>query len=284
MESANGGHLSFQEALERSWAVLRDGVCFYIPLLSQWQMVRRWLQLTGRSWRRFARREDIPDPEDMPWDETVELVYEPQTRKRGVVLAGIILFIVTLNVCNSLDSIKPKYRGTELTIEQFAENYNDLADMLHPDGNFLGKLQKDGSPVPIPENVIDLGMSGKLSPETPETYIYETNDGIIQSISVVREWTDVKYNAPMSHSDTVYLTFAILLGQKGFGTNDMYAFADYLTQNATNPDGTFVYGDVEIQWHIEYENLIWSADGTFYRNQDNREPSRLRYEYTILLN
>ena len=283
LESIQGGRLTYLEALERAWSVLKDGTCFGIPFLELWQTAQRYSQLTGRSLRRFARREDIQDPEDMPWDGATEIIYQPQTRKRGVALAGILAVVIAINIYSGIDGVRPKHRGSELTIAQFVENYNDLADILHPDGNFLGKLQPDGSRMPLPDNVIDLGMSGQLSPETPEEYTYTTSDGRIQSISVIREWTDVRYNTPMSNADTTYLAVTILLGQKGFGLRDLDEFAKQMDENSNTPEGTIIYGDIEIRWSIAYENLIWAADGTFYANPDNDEPNWLRYTYTVIL-
>lgn len=279
LESINGGNLSFQQARERAWTVLRDGMCFYIPILEFISLLHRYAMLTGRSLRRFARREDIAEPEEMPWDEETEIVYQPLTRRRGVALAALIAFFVVLNVFSGVDSIKPKHRGNTLTVAQFAENYNQCLSIISPNAEQYDKLQADGTKYPVPQGtyIFDVDTGGAY---VPDEFVFETDGDILKSVSLQKHWVDGRYLAPMN-DESVCLALTALLSQKGAGFQDLKNLAEQIDAAMDAPSGTISYKDLfTIEWSIEAENYICS-DGVYFIKDDSATAT-LDYRFIII--
>ena len=281
VSSVNGGNLTWTEAWQREWSVLRDGACFYIPFLSIWSFLRCYFRLTGRSSRRFVRKEDIPDPEEMNWDENCEIQYRYRDRRRGAVLAGILAAILVMGVLIGVDGVKPRYRGNEITVAQFASNYNHTLSILSSGADSYEKMQQDGTRMVMPDAITGDGTPIYNNAYQPKNFDYTTENGILQSITMEKQIKDAMYVVPMS-SDTVIATFAVLLGQKDVRVWDLTAISEELAELANLEQGTIAIGDhVVITWQIEFENYV-CENGTYYR-KDKDSGSWLHYSYTITI-
>ena len=279
VESVNGSNLTWDEALQREWLVLRDGACFYIPFLSIWSLIRCFLRLTGRASRRFVRKEDVPDPEEMNWDENCEIQYQNRSRRRGAVLAGILAAILLASVWIGVDSVKPRYRGNEITVKQFASNYNHILSVLKTGADEYEKLQPDGSRTVIPNAILGDGTAVYDNAYKPKDFEYVIQNGVLTSITMEKTLNDPMYVTPMG-TDTVVATFAVLLGQNDIQIWDMPGIADTLTDLVNTEQGTIAFGDhVVITWQTDYENYI-CENGTYYR-KDKETDSWFWYRYTI---
>lgn len=130
LEYIQGGNLPYSEALYRSLRVFTGGVGLGIPIINIIVYIFRYCQLTGRSWRIFARHDQVEGPQDMPWDEETEFVYCHHNWKRGVAAVICAAVFVALTTVGIIDGFKPRHRGSELTIAQVAENYNATMAVL----------------------------------------------------------------------------------------------------------------------------------------------------------
>lgn len=274
LESIQGGNLTFQQALSRSWLLYQAGMGFCISIVEPFVHIYRYCQLTGRRFRAYAC------PEEMPWDEETEFTYSRWTGKRGAVLAALIALYLLVSLTTGMDSIRPKYRGSELTIAQFAENYNHSLTVFSENVERYDKLQPDGTKYQVPNTtiVVDFNAGGEYEPQEFE---YETENGILRSVAVNRHYEDVFYLTPLS-GDRIYLAFSVLLAQDGCGFPELIEFATLCDRYSTQPNARFTYQNIEVSWDIQSENCI-NNNGTYFPDQEDADAT-LDYRFVVTIN
>ncbi len=281
VESIQGGNLSYSQALDRAKAVYVEGVFLRIPYLSLYALVRRYCLLTGRSYRRFTRYDEMGGPQEMYWDQEneCELSYSGWYRKRGVVLGVLVALAATLTLTTASDSIRPTHRGSQLTIEQFAENYNDCLVMLQDEIQIYDKLQPDGTKYPVPPNqaVIDVSYGGEFK---PLEYEYVTENGFLKAVVIDARWVDVFYLTPLNRvMDPV---MPILLAQDGIGLKEISEFSKLFESCLGQTEGSFTFRDlVKVQWTIEAENCE-IRNGSYF-TIEGAESSSVEFLCTITI-
>ena len=279
--SVNGCNLTYREALERAWRVYQNGMCLCIPLLELFENLRCYLRLTGRSVHTFARKEDIPDPEEMSWDDNTEIIYEPPKGKRRLALAGLIAVTLLIIIFTASDSVKPKYRNGELTVAQFAENYNFTVSILNPEADYLSKLQPDGRKNPLKEGDVFYNIETGEIGYTPNEFEYTVENGIVKSVTVYRDIDHVSYASAIT-SEMMNLTFALALSQPGCGYSDLKNLAEMLDSNIGKTEAQICFDQIEISWKIKTVNCSYAGDGTYAR--DNEElPSEMNVVFTVAM-
>lgn len=115
VESADGGKPSWSEALWRSKLAMHFGLGFQIPV---WTHIRLYLGYTG------AR-----DGRQLEWEEDTDLHYKPFQAAayiRGVA-AYLLLFLCIFGILTD-QMFLPKHQRSQLTVAQFADNYNGYAE------------------------------------------------------------------------------------------------------------------------------------------------------------
>jgi len=280
LESANGGNLPLKAALKRSWLVYGNGMLFCIPYIELFAQWRQYLRLTGRSMYRFARKEDIPEPVQMSWDEETEIIYSPVTGKRGMLLAVLVVATILVGVFTGLDSIKPQYRSEELTVAQFAENYNHTVSFINPQTDYLSKLQSDGTKNPLREEDLFYNLETGEVGYTPNEFEYEFDNGIVKSVTIRREINEVFF-APAITSEMMNLTFALLLSQPDCKYADLRELAEMLDAKMGQTEVTLSHhGLIELSWKIDTVNCLHIGDGKYLRN-DETMPSGMNVVFTV---
>ncbi len=262
VESIEGGNLKYSQAFLRAQSVYARGVWLWIPFLRIVGMLTQYCRLTGRSPRIFARYNEVNGPEKMHWDTECELSYDRWNWKRGITLAIVIFLTAALTMVSVGDGMRPKYRG-DLTIAQFAENYNYYLEILDEDAPHE-MLQPDGTKYPVRPNhvVIDLG-SGE--PYKPWQYQYTEENGFIKSITIQNQWKAMLSVAPMNL--IIKPAFVILMAQEDLSIGDIADFGRELETYSTQPEGRFTFRErIRVEWSIQAVNCI-TYDGTVYYPQ-----------------
>lgn len=280
LEYFEGGRLSLSAALDREWRVFRHGIGFGIPLWQFYCMVRSYCRLTGRSLRRFARYDEVDWPEEMAWDDQTELIYTNCSGKGKWFFAAVCV-ILALNAVTFFDSLKPTYRGSDLTIAQFAENYNDICAMLSRDNAAsYTKMKPDGTWQEYQDAGNIVYTDGTPEEKDPLTYI--TENGCIREIHYANTWTDVWYAEPLMGSRYT-IAWVLLQSQEETGLQDMREFEKLYNEQVRRGDssGSFRYGNLEISWSIDTKNCE-SVSGSYWAADENSKSS-LALSYRIIL-
>lgn len=277
LEYYQGGNLPYSEALNRSLNVYVCGVGLGIPFIQTGLCILRYCQLTGRSWRRFAKFDEVEGPQDMLWDETTEIIYENQDMKRGVALGLIVAMTVLLIVGGVIDGFKPRYRGNELTVAQVAQNYNATLNVLQQDVQYYDKLLEDGTKKPVASNTVTFEMSSSVSGK-PMEFEYEVQDGIVRSVSVHHAWNKVFYLSPLS-DDTLLMASSLLLAQDGCGIRELQEFMGLYESHLDQKEVSFTYKNLLIEWTITTEQDF--LQGIIYGGDEEDAYAALNFRVTI---
>lgn len=277
LESVQGGHLSFREALDRAWNVYTNGACIGIPVLATLSYIQWYCVLTGRSTRRFAKYDEIEGPADMAWDHSTELIYESIGKKRTISILLSVIICVFLSVFSGFNNIFPKYRTEYLTIPQFSANYNHLISVLDLENEEM--LAPDGTKVQDPSQGIVLeSTTGEIY--VPKQFQYDTVDGFIQSISIERYWSGpIVYVNPMS-SEEINLALTFLLSQPDCRIRDVFELLMLLKNHELEEEVSLNCSDlVRIVWNIDTQNCF--RNDSFYITQDPEGKSSLEYFFSV---
>ncbi len=283
LEAVQGGNLCYRAALRRSWQVFSSGMGFSIPYLRIMCNVHKYCVLTGRSMTHFARYNEINPPEEMYWDEETEILYRPA---RWIGITALIAAYVTLVSMTAMDMVKPKYRGNELTIAQFAENYNDTIELLDRE---YERLNPDGTAV-LPEVEEYVVYFGGEPEKKHVEFSYETENGILRSVTYENKWTDVFYFDPMEIGEPYIAAVSLLLAQDGCGLrqwiefNDVWQRLNY--ENISNEiskilTDQFVFQNLEVYCELTMENCSKYGTAIVAIDQDIPAAIALRIQINL---
>lgn len=249
IEYYQGGNLPYAEALERSVQVFIQGTGCGIPVASLGLYVLRYCQLTGRSFRRFARYDQIEGPQDMAWDYQCELIYEKQNRSRHIAASVVLALWLGLTAFTALNSFKPQYLGSELTVAQVAKNYNATLALLVENVDHYDKLQEDGIKNPIPSNTAVVDLNGSQG-DGRMAFSYDVQDGCVRSVSVHHSWNSVFQLSPLDR-DPYLMACSLLLAQEGCGIKELLEFQKLFESHLNASSVSFTYNNLLISWDIQ---------------------------------
>lgn len=158
VRNADGGRLSYRQALERSKGVLRLGLGYYLP-------VYHWVRLY-KSYKIYAL-----EGKELDWDDPAEYSYRDFSRWKmaGAAFAAALIFMAGAALHDY--ALLPRYRG-EITLEEFAHNYNRYSGYFGwNEGEYMdadGEMKSEGvviyfSPKPV--------------------YAFRSSDGALEEVS-----------------------------------------------------------------------------------------------------
>lgn len=269
VRSRDGDLLSFYRAKEREWSVLRYGQGFGIP---GWSV-----------WRRYKSYQAYCQWPDMEWDEQCEYIYDNWGGKRKAALAGVGCVIVLCTLWTSRSLTKPKYIGADLTIAQFAENYNYYLTKLDQEATLSDKLLSDGKKnSQDPQLGVAVIFLGGQPEDTVGNFQYETENDFLRKIRYENRWTDVfaLTNIP---SQCYLAAYTVLMSQNEMTSESaMEAIAQW-EQVQEEPNGELKWGNVRICWERQMENCIIVNDGSMIVIDDHEAESSVTFYFEICI-
>ena len=251
VRSEDGCNLSFSEAKEREWQVLRSGFGFGLPI---WSLSCLW-----KSYKEYQEY-------DMDWDRFCEYQYRNWNRKNKIALVLSIAVIITASIMTAFDSVKPKYRG-DITVSEFSTNYN-FYNRLVNDQTVGEKMLNDGT---ISNNAAIIDPSDV---PTNSSYNFEfICEG--QSVCCIRyenKWSNINSIYPIPKRCKIAALTAVM-SQEGMGRADLLEIAKMLDSADYMHDGNIVYKNVTVSWDIEAKNCLLLGD--LYTVDDETKPSEI---------
>ena len=165
VEYASGGHLSYGDAMARTWEVIGRGMGYNIPI---YNLVRLYKSCKHQS-----------EGQDMPWDWEGDFrftIRENAWWRVAVYLAVDVVCIAFASAFAVAASFPPHYGG--LTAKEFADNYNAIA-LFYGSSEYL--LDETGQ-----WKERNRGYVISLSPK-PQVTMETDASGEVQTVTVV--WT-----------------------------------------------------------------------------------------------
>ena len=273
LESIQGGNLSWEEALRRSCNVYVQGCGCCIPLLEPVMKLVRYCQLTGRVTRGFI----LAGPQDMAWDEETELSYRNVDFKRGAVFALVLVVSLSIDIFGALDGIRPKYRDSRLTIQEFSENYNAFLRVSAEEHQNYEELNEDGIWKPIPQNTAVMDLNDDRSNHRME-FTYELEGEHIHAVVIEHEWNNVHYLYPLT-GEPRNLACSILLAQEGCGAAELKEFLALYEAHLSEKTASFTYKNLTVEWEITTE--LPMVNGILSAWDDETAIAVLNFKITI---
>ena len=267
VEAAEGGYLTFSEALERCWRVFYSGMGMGVPLLNLYCM--------------FKAYKAHSDTWDTDWDYDCEVSFRKCNWKN--ILLGIVMFAsaVGLNVFSNLDAELPKYRSNELSVRQFAANFNFYDFILM--NNTTEHMEPDGILTePGYTQAIGLPDGGEVAYDPNGQFTFETSGNTIDRITYSHSWYEYKSIWYDYESDSAgeldelarwipshcrMAIFTAVLSQEGLKRNDLAALAEKISSDLKVPTGegqSFTYGTVTVSWALDLEPYRVYEEGSSY--------------------
>lgn len=239
---SDGCRHSGRSALERAMRVCCYGWGFGIPGVNIWRL-----------WRSYK---DYWNDGETRWDDESEIEFQSWNWKL-LKPAAILIVIVAIMLSVGFHYIKlPKNTNTDLTIEQFVENYNYYWEISGSSSTWA--LLADGS-FREPDNaVIILGYDRVF-----DDFQYTLEQDHVTAVSYQERVRDIKPYTSISPLPQRASTAAaaLLTAQKGQNTDsvtDMYALLEQQALQAiASGANSFAleYGGILVEWRIEYENI-----------------------------
>lgn len=253
IENPDGRKMGLREAIVREARAFGRGMGWGIPVYELYRLYRSYSQYTELS--------------DGDWNENTELVFPAWNWLRKALIPVSLAAGILLTVISSADAILPQYRGNELTISQFASNYNFYNDILY-DGNAKG-MYSDGT---FPKSggittiVLDNGESVIFDPYGD--FQYETVNATVTAVTMHHSWYENFFGwygtEEISADSAGYWLYdhckvamvAAAAARPGMDADKLDDFVSELNEWLKRPAGDGVvweYGGLTYSWQIDAE-------------------------------
>lgn len=250
-----GKRFTFAAAIRRSWLVFRYGLGFNVPIYAQYRLYKSYYEC-----------DEYPD---MKWDDETDVTYEKWSRTSPVSVLSFIMLIGMLYNASYDDCLLPKYRD-DLTIAQFAENYNFYAEYLevpyrlNPDGSWVDDIGREGD---------------KLT-----DFTYSLDDGKITAVHLdaeIRGFTRMVPYADYQTTAMIALSAATL-----YDTDHVLDRIDYWTSSLRYSMGSSMEdfdSHIRVDWKLEYMNCHIVAKAWLVADNDPRPWNNLTNAYAHIM-
>ena len=179
---------------------------------------------------------------------------------------------------SELNALLPRYRSDEMTVAQFASNFNFYDEILMNNTQFMdrdGVLAEPGytQTIVLPDgDEVEYDPNGQFTFETSgkiidrityhtSWYEYDTSwtpDGTVRDLDELARWLP-------AHCRVAALTAA--LSQKGMSLADVTAVIEQIETDQKMPAGeglSFTYGVVTVSWMLDLEPYRTYEEGSAY--------------------
>lgn len=260
VEAIEGGKLTYGEALERACKALHTGMGLNIPLVRLWCF-----------WKGYKAHKENWDNE---WDEYSEVSFRGWNWTNWVLIVAAYAAALGLQVASEVDAQLPKYRSNELTVTQFAKNYNfydefllaDSQDFMEPDGTLRERNYTEEMVLPD---------YGNLEYAPYAQFEYDLEGDTIRAIRFRHTWYErdsyTNYFVIAgggSQSDSLgkwlpsYCRLALITAaasQEGVTAGALETWLEQMNEDLKRPAAgpmTCTYGSVTCTWDLETELFL----------------------------
>lgn len=258
-----GKKLDYADALFREWRVFGEGMGWQLPIYNLYRQYKSFMTYVQTG--------------ETDWDEGTEIRFSDWTGKGKAKFAAAAVLLFALNLFIAGDSLLPIYREDNLTVAQFAKNYNfflsQYANHYHPGE----RLEPDGSyyqEQDIPQ--LDYGISY----EGNMPWSFETDDGVICRISG-QITGNLEFNGSFSWLTPCKIAaFTAILSRNGVSCWDVLDFTNSWQEIPANPTGQMDCDGVLISWYTDMVNC--RTENGYYFILDETQPATITVSFEIL--
>ena len=266
----DGKNLPYSEGVTRYLMMLWMGLGFYIPILSLVMILRS-------AWRCWKE-------EPQPWDDGVAYTAKPfRLRYAASLILTVLLVLIVGEAVNSWSQLPPN-RG-DLTVAEFAENYNRQAEYLDFGGRAY--LDEDGQWQEKPEDgsqIISLEDLMDVNPwDDAKAFHYTVEDGHVTAVTMsgtFQNTTAMWVETPDSYVPQIVTALVWGRREAPFWSLSRQAQlreqeeADWERGFTLHQPGVIITAEVEQTGFCYFQGMGW---------QPVEEGNRLSFTYTVAL-
>ncbi len=250
--SPDGRRLTYAEGRERTAYLFWYGIRLNLPLF--------------RLYRLYVSYTDEQQEKELPWEDRSEQTIRDHAGWRFAAAAALAVLLIAGGVLRVLLPYGPTYRG-ELTIAQFAENYNTI---LRQFGDYDVELDETGRWQEESEFSMDGGTVSVAFGERYPQLEYQTENGVLTGIVYHAEggeadsWISIPSGSVMQ-----YALFAFAGAEKG------HILLDKPLQTAASELCDSVFS--------EYHTVVDGVAVDYVYTDTITDSTRTQYSYTLTL-
>lgn len=243
-------HLSYSQALFRTWTVFWRGMGLGIPI---YNLVRQWKSCIA-----------CDEGETLEWEYNSTITLRDQKVWRVVAFLCVNVILFALLFLTISMAGMPKHRG-DITVSEFCENYNRLSDYYGIEtGNYLND---DGKWVDDEDIGYVINIGGDL--DEPE-FIFTEDDGIMTGMCFATELHNSEVWAPSYQNEMILSIMSFVRAQKGYSlfSKDVKALINQISSSPFE-DFQFTIHGISITCNVEYSGYMDTVSiGTLWPNED----------------
>ncbi|MBE6971183.1 MAG: MerR family transcriptional regulator [Ruminococcaceae bacterium] len=228
-----GQKLDYSEGIYRTFQALWSGAGFFIPIVE--------------IFRGYQRYYDCIEGKTMAWEWDSELVLQDEKNWRiAAVVGGIIAQFALILLCGLFIS-RPVHQG-DLTIAQFAENYNRQAKIRE----FECWLDENGRWTDYPRP--DGGVVIHMHDIDPPDFVYTEEDGLMTGLSFsLSVEGDQDSMLPLFTNRRLLAVYAYVqaFDPTPLSTKEIDAVVQSMADDPFTPASHTIHG-VRISWQLEH--------------------------------
>ena len=266
----DGKNVPYTEGLARYFLMMWYGQGFEIPV---WSLIQGYRSVR-RCW----------NDEPQPWDVEVAYIAKPFRARYGVGLVLATLLVLTAGEAANSWSQTPPNRG-DVTVAEFAENYNRQADYLGFGGRTYldetGQWQEE----PRDPNTVTLGELFEIEPWDEARELHFTlEDGHITAITLTGTIENVEEGVDTPNGLVPRIVMSLAWGREGasFWSLSRQAQLTELERQDWSKDFVIHQPGVVITSDIQQSGLSYH-ENSFYDWHAEQPENRLSFTYTVAL-
>ena len=266
----DGKPLPYSEGLSRYVLMMWQGRGFFIPIWSLVQMVRSWLRCRNG--------------EPQPWDDGVAYFAKP-FRARCILWMALAaaLALTAGEAVNSACQLPPN-KG-DLTVAEFAENYNRQASYLGFDGRTYLDEAGQWQDRPQAGNQITISLEDLLETnpwDDAKIFHYTREDGRITAVSLTGSVRNIETHIETPEQYVPRIVMALTWGREEapFWSWQRQDQLDELSRADWEHGFTLRQSGAVITAQVEQTGLLYDS---YYGWWPAREENHLSFTYTVAL-
>lgn len=232
----DGRRLTYGVALSRTWTMFCRGMGLSLPI---YNLVRLW-----KSYRACEEWGTL----DWEYESTVTL--KDEKAWRAATYVGAYAVLIGILVLSVMVAELPKNLG-DITVAEFSENYNRLADYYGIDT--LSHLDAEGKWVKEESAGYVVSFGGYEEP----LFLFSEENGIMTGMHFSAQMQGSNAWGPSYQNERVLSILAFVRAQKGSGlrADEVKRIIEVITESPFEDFFFSVYG-VSITWDVEYSGYM----------------------------
>ena len=257
LDSYEGGNLDFRSAFDREKQLIWYGFGLFIPFYEIWRLYRSYKKDT--------------EGEKNEWNCDTELIYSDWTTIKKAGTAIIVVLTVLLNIATVLNAVMPPDRYKEMTVAQFAENFNTYYEIFDYDTYLI--LDSNGKWIEPQTDGVRISVGEDVDYIRPE-FQFVLDGQKVKAVQYTESWQNQSTVSNVLPTHCRMAMYTLVGSQPDAGYQEMREVDQLieellLSTQKGGSSGEKKIGDVVFSWDLKLSNWDYAQNGMLYDSVDN---------------